>query len=392
MSRSLRLAIVVMRYGEEVSGGAEQHARWLAEHLTAHAEVHALTTCAVDENWADHYPTGIETLNKVQVHRFPVDRAREFDVLDKRSRVFHYGGHTIDGEHEWLMEQGPISTAMSSYIEEKRRFYDAFLFFTFEHATTFYGMPPVAAKSILLPLAHDHHFIRSRTFRHMLQLPAAIAYNTRASRQLVQSFTANRHIPNEVVGVGINVPDDIDPQRFRDKFGIDGEFVLYIGRIHAGKNVPELLDFYQRYYENVRKIPLVLIGREMLPIPDLPNIIRPGHVSEQDKFDALAAASVFILPSQYESLSMVTLEAWSTGTPVLINARCDIVKDQVSLSNGGLYYRNYAEFEMCLEVLLNEPELSRQLGAQGKQFTDANYDWDIVVHKILKLVQIIVER
>ena len=390
MTRNLRIAFVVMRYGEEISGGAEQHARILAEHLSKHAQVHVITTCALTEEWSDYFPPGSSKLNGVTIHRFPVDHPRNYKKLENAAHVFH-GKHTIADELEWIQAQGPTSSKLMTFIEEKRHYMDAFLFFTFEHATTYFGMPLVSKKSILLPLAHDHPFTRSGIFRHLLHLPSAIAYNTHASRNLVNRTTGNQHVPYEVVGVGVNKPVDIDPQRFRDKYNIAGDFLLYIGRIHAGKNVPNLLDFYQQYYDQGRQIPLVLIGKEMLPVPDLPNIIRPGHVSEQDKFDALAAASVFILPSLYESLSMVTLEAWSTGTPVLVNGGCEVVRSQVSMSNGGLYYRNYSEFETCLELLLRIPELNAKLGAQGKKFVTENYEWDVVINKILRLVKRVVE-
>ena len=78
-------------------------------------------------------------------------------------------------------------------------------------------------------------------------------------------------------------------------------------------------------------------------------------MSEQDKFDALRAATLLIAPSLYESLSMTVLEAWLMGKPVLVNGRCEVLKEQCLRSDGGLYYRNYEEFELALRVILSVP-------------------------------------
>ena len=59
--------------------------------------------------------------------------------------------------------------------------------------------------------------------------------------------------------------------------------------------------------------------------------------------------SVLVMPSYYESLSMVALEAWALGKPVLANARCDVLLGQCLRSNAGLYYENAAEFAAALD-------------------------------------------
>ena len=90
-------------------------------------------------------------------------------------------------------------------------------------------------------------------------------------------------------------------------------------------------------------------------IPPHPDILALGFVSDQDKYDAIAAAQVVILPSPYESLSMVALEAWQQGKPVLANGVCAVLRGQCKRSNGGLWYDNYAEFQETLSLLLKEP-------------------------------------
>ena len=86
-------------------------------------------------------------------------------------------------------------------------------------------------------------------------------------------------------------------------------------------------------------------------IPKHPRIRHLGFLSDEDKFDALAAADVLIMPSRFESLSMVALEAWALGKPVLANGRCDVLRGQCVRSNGGLYYENFEEFAEALYAL-----------------------------------------
>ena len=59
--RAVKLAVVVQRYGQAINGGAELHARYIAEHLARHAEVEVLTTCATDYvTWRNELPPGVE--------------------------------------------------------------------------------------------------------------------------------------------------------------------------------------------------------------------------------------------------------------------------------------------------------------------------------------------
>ena len=57
----------------------------------------------------------------------------------------------------------------------------------------------------------------------------------------------------------------------------------------------------------------MLIGTPVIPIPTHPRIHHLGYVTDQDKFDAIAASELLIMPSYFESLSMVALEAWALG-------------------------------------------------------------------------------
>jgi hypothetical protein len=98
------------------------------------------------------------------------------------------------------------------------------------------------------------------------------------------------------------------------------------------------------------------------------------------------AADVLIMPSPYESLSMVTLEAWAMGRPVLVNGDCDVLRGQAVRSNAGLYYTSYAEFAETLRLLENDPRLRAGLGANGRRYFERHYTWPEIDRKYLDLL------
>src|SRR5206468_9220588 len=86
----MKLAVVVQRYGADINGGAELHARYIAERLARHASVEVVTTCARDYvTWKNELPVGVEAVNGISVRRFPVSHERHPIEFGRRSaRVF----------------------------------------------------------------------------------------------------------------------------------------------------------------------------------------------------------------------------------------------------------------------------------------------------------------
>jgi hypothetical protein len=195
-------------------------------------------------------------------------------------------------------------------------------------------------------------------------------------------------VPGVVVGVGSDVPDRTDPARFRRKRRISRPFAIYIGRIDENKGCAELFSYFLRYTRMFAQgLDLVLIGNPIIPIPQHPRVHHLGFVSDEDKFDALAAAELLIMPSYFESLSMVALEAWALGKPVLANARCDVLKGQCIRSNGGLYYEDFAEFAETLRAIDFSPSLAAALGRNGRDYFNRHYTWPIIERKYLEMFE-----
>jgi hypothetical protein len=89
------------------------------------------------------------------------------------------------------------------------------------------------------------------------------------------------------------------------------------------------------------------------------------------------------MPSYFESLSMVALEAWALGRPVLANGKCDVLKGQCIRSNAGLYYESLPEFVETLRAIERNRWLSSALGKNGRMFFREHYDWPVLERKYL---------
>jgi glycosyltransferase involved in cell wall biosynthesis len=389
----MRLCFIVQRYGREVNGGAESLCREVAEHLAKYVPVDVVTTCAIDYvTWKDEYAPGVENQNGVTVRRFQVDHERDIVRFNAFSEGVFCHPHSYEDEIEWMKQQGPYSSPLLEFLAENRTNYDAFIFFTYLYCTTFFGLPLVCDRALLVPAAHDEPPIYLSIFDDLFHAPRAILYNTEEEKHFVTSKFDTGAIPSEIIGTGIDGPEDIDPSAFEQKYGVRN-FIIYVGRIDESKGCKELFNYFIRYKSETNSpIKLVLLGRAVMDVPENPDIVPLGFVSDLDKYNGILASELLVMPSPFESLSIVLLEAWHCMRPVLVNGNCAVLKGQCSRSNAGLWYRNYDEFKECLDLLHRYKELRDLMGKQGKKFVEANYRWEIVEKKYLQSIGTFIAR
>jgi glycosyltransferase involved in cell wall biosynthesis len=244
----------------------------------------------------------------------------------------------------------------------------------------------VPSKAVLVPTAERDPAIGLSIFAPLFRGVRAIMYNSHEERAMIRAVSNNASVPGVVVGVGSDVPDRTDPARVRRKFGLRRPFAIYVGRIDANKGASELFSHFERYAAAFpRGLDLVLVGKAIIEVPKHPRIRHLGFLDDRDKFDALAAADLLIMPSYFESLSMVALEAWGLGRPVLANGRCDVLKGQCIRSNAGLYYESYEEFVEGLYSLESNGPLNARLGRNGREFFKRHYAWPVIERKYLDM-------
>jgi glycosyltransferase involved in cell wall biosynthesis len=394
----MNVAVVVQRYGEEVCGGAELLCRQVVEHMTRHWDIEVLTSCAQDsETWANAYPAGVVDVSGVTVRRFPVEHPRGGLEMGKLTDRVFFGSASRQEEVDWIIAQGPYSKALLEFLRTDGDRYDLVIFFTYLYAPTVFGIPLLRGKCALVPTAHDEPPIYMRIFRDVFCGVNALLFSTSAEQAFVNRLFGTASVYQDIVGVGVERPPGSNSRRFLAKHAAELEgspFILYAGRIEEWKGCPTLFKHFMRFREEVPECPvkLVMIGSKVMDIPEHPDIIHPGFVSDREKVDAFAAASLIVQSSPYESLSMVTLEAWQLEKPVLVNGECEVLRDQCIRSNGGLWYQCFEEFREELKVLLNEPALRARLGTSGRHFVEHNYSWDVIERKYLRAAARILNR
>ena len=172
---------------------------------------------------------------------------------------------------------------------------------------------------------------------------------------------------------------------FRRRHRLHGPFLLYGGRIDPGKGCEELIEYFSSYVQEGGDASLVLMGIKLMPLPEEPFLRFAGRLSDAERLLALEAATVVVVPSPYESLSLLALESFAVGTPILANARSEVLVDHCRKSNAGLYYADRDEFGECLRLLIADHRLRAALGGNGRAYIRQNYRWDVILGKYEKM-------
>lgn len=390
-----KIAIIIQRYGEEVSGGGEFYARSLAAHLKQSYEVTVLTTTSLDLTFSKHYEAGETLEDGVRVIRFDNDHARNFPRMEELNNdeilTLEDGRSTRLGvDLQWSNEWGPYCPRLVRYVEASRDRYDAFILFTYIYSTTVRCLPLVRDKAIFIPTAHDEVWGKLTIFQKLFQMPRYLGFLTKGEEDFVRSFYKNRKVPGEIIGCGVDLPKTMDAASFRKDHGLRDDYIVYVGRVDTSKSCDELVRYFLKYKRKDRTgLKLVLVGQGDLPDPKHKDIIFTGFLTEQEKFDCISGALAMVAPSKYESLCIAVLEGFSCGIPLLANGECKILEAHCQQGKTGLCYRSEAGFIEKLRSLVEDPQMRREMGAAAVEYMRSTYTWDIVVGKIDKMVDAI---
>ena len=377
----MRLLVVVQRYGADVVGGSEGHARTTARRLAQRHEVEILTTTALDYwTWANHFPPGEETIDGLKVRRFNIASGRHPDFKDIEKHLFTEP-HTLDEEQSWLRAQGPHSPGLLDFLHDHGRDYDAILFYTYIYEPTAAGLPIVPERAALISTAHAEAPLDLAPYRALFQMPRAFGFLTPEERDRVPGRFHNTHIPHEILGLGLDEMPKTDRVAMRARFA-DGPLVAYLGQVSEGKGVDELLSLWSEHRARTGRGTLVLAGNPHMTIGQRDDIAALGRVSDADKWALLSAADVLVLPSRFESLGIVLLESWQAGTPVLVPRSNAVTSGQVARSGGGIAY-DRESFGDALTAALAD---SHAIGGRGREWVSRECSWAAFDERLERLV------
>jgi glycosyltransferase involved in cell wall biosynthesis len=389
-----KIAFVTPWYGADIPGGMESETRRTAAHLhQAGFNVEILTTTIRDffADWGrNHHKAGVSESNGITVRRFRVQSRDKVAFDEINRRLMHRQSISAEEEQTYINEMF-ASPDLIAYIGEHCQEY-FFFFIPYMFASTYHGLQVCPRRSALIPCFHDESYAYLSIYRDVFPQAHTMILQTSSERDLADRiYGAASEQWRPVVGTGVDSDFSFDAARFRQKYGVDNPFLLYVGRRDAGKNVPLLLHYWERYIQSNPEtaVRLVLLGPGEIAIPAAaqPYTYDFGFVPLQDKYDAYAAGDVFCQPSINESFSLVIMEAWLTETPVLVNGRCAVTREHVRRSNGGLYFNNYAEFAATLAYLLTHSAQAKRMGENGRDYVLSNYQWPTIVAKYAQIIK-----
>jgi len=385
------LAFVTPWYGAGIAGGAEAECRATARALAARGlPVEVLTTCARDHasEWSDHHPEGVTDEDGLPVRRFKV-RPRDPDRYVRLHWRLQLGGRLTSFEEEDFVRESVNSNDLYAYLAAERdRYWYAFIPYCF--GTTWEGALVAPDRSLLIPCLHDEPFAQLAWTRRVLRAVRAVCFHVPAERALGDAIAGPGSENAVLVGEGVDTDLSGDGARFRRKYGIRDPFLLYAGRKAREKNTPLLVDYYARYRFTHPDSPLklVLIGSGGVRVPERlgRDVLDLGFVPARDKLDAYAASLALCQPSLLESFSIVMMEAWLAGAPVLVHSGCPVTREHCLTSNGGLFFGDYFEFVEAVELFLGDETLRRRMAGNGRAYVLANFTWERVTGNYLDVL------
>lgn len=382
----MKLACVVQRYGAGVAGGSERHCRDLALRLAERHDVTVLTTCAADYvTWENEFPAGASVDGPVAVRRFPVRQPRRLKRFADLSDEVFDGPAPDDRQEAWFRENGPDCPALLEHLHAEGHTYDLVLFWAFRYAPSFFGVPIVRDRAVLLPTAEEDRAVDLSVLEAFFRLPAAYLFLTPEEQMLVSTRAGQALEPAAVIGMGLE-PAAVRASAPSLPAGVTTPYLLYLGRVDRNKGCDTLLEYFVEYASAHDGLSLVLAGPAKMTIPSHPRIRALGRVTDDERDALLQGAMALAVPSPFESLSIVLLEAWNRAVPAIVNGHCAVLKGQVRRANGGLYYRSSAEFAEAVERLRGAGAERRALGAQGLAYVEREYRWPTVMARVEALL------
>lgn len=392
-----KVAIVVQRCHESVVGGSEALAWQYANLLKDAYEVSVLTTTATDAAyWTNVLPEGLEVRDGINIRRFHVDigyspyrteiftrMLGDFDRLGAGSHQSESGGMrhipwSIALQEEFVRRIGPYSESLVRYLRENWGQYRSIIFVTYLYPTAYFGLlevPP--GRALFAPTLHDEQPAYLSVYKHAARRAHSMIWLTEAERQTGRDLWGD--LPGTVVSMAI----DVEP---RPATQHSEPYVLYCGRIDPNKGCNELFDFFIRFKEqHPSPLRLLMTGTADVPVPEHPDIDFLGFVPAEEKFSLMAGAAAYLMPSQMESFSIVTLEAMGQRTPVLVNSRSNVLANHIRASGGGRMYHDYESFTAGLRVMLRTDR--SHFANKGREYVVSRYTPENVRRLLIEAVE-----
>jgi glycosyltransferase involved in cell wall biosynthesis len=373
-----RIAIVTPHYGEDVLGGAERSLQLMAETLAGAG--YTVEVFATDSGAHSSSKGADDSLlarrAQTTIHRFPVE-PQDKDKLAAAVTALRQRAAIPESAVRDYLEQTTFSRALLDTVIARQNEFAAILAGPHSNGLVWELCRAVPEKVLLVPCFHDEPLARQAKVQDAFRDLGGILYHSPEERQLAENdwniHTSNAH----TVGAFISKQAHSSSPSLAPpipSLALPDRYLLYSGRYCREKNLPLLLKWAQRYrQENPKRFAFVFTGRGDVQIPNEPGFVDLGFVPEFTRTEVLAGATALLQLSTNEALSLVALEAWIEGVPVIAHQECSVMRGHIQRGEGGRCVGSYAEFRAALDELWSKPEVWREIGRRGRQYVEKHY-------------------
>lgn len=367
----------------------------LASRLKARGDdVEIWATCAKDNRtWANEFSAGVSLVNEIPLRRFLVD-TRNLDTWIPIQLALHDGQMiSTDDQLTWMAES-VNSRALYDHISQQAGRVDAIFFGPYLFGTTFWGSLIAPEKSVLIPCLHDEAYAYQDVVASMFRQVRGCLFNAEPEMDLARELYGD--IAGGVVGMGFEPPSAQYVAALEPYFSEPSPYILYLGRKETGKNVHVLIDYFvEAKAEGLipDEVKLVILGGGSFDDLHRPEVLKRKdvvdlpHLSERDKQRLLRHALFLCQPSTNESFSIVIMEAWMVGAPVVVHGACPVTRHHVEESRGGLYFSSTHDLAGVTKYLLKDPEARAEHAREGGSYVRREYSWEAVLARFDKVVE-----
>lgn len=384
--------IVVTPWFGNFAGGAERLAGGLAREFNRRGvSTVVFTTCSsspYDSWWEDHYEPGVYDIEGVETRRFATVKARErYEAVVGKQRAG--AGLTARDEQDFFdygINSDDLIDALGEYVGGDYEI----VALPYFHGLTHSAVNRHPGTISLTPCFHDEPQFYWGTTEKLLRNAKRIFYNSPAEKQMtIKQYgrsVGRKIVEGVVAGVGVELPecDGEEQQAIPDQ--LPDSYFVYAGRKEVGKNVPLLCRWFTAYAEKFRRPTKLLFigGGDQSLVPESDHFMDLGYVSEAMKQRLVSRSLGVINLSENESFSIVIMEGWLLGVPVVVSDKCAVTKDQVRRCDGGLYVADAEEFALALKYLEDDEGARKKLAANGRRYVARAYSFDTVLASYLR--------
>ncbi|MBI4698932.1 MAG: glycosyltransferase [Nitrospirae bacterium] len=227
-----------------------------------------------------------------------------------------------------------------------------------------------------------------------LESAKAVHFTSADEQRLAKTLGIN--FSGFIVPNGLNLRDYPDSNGLHEKseYSPDREMILFLSRIHPQKGLDLLIKAFAVIAQERPRAKLVIAGPDnsgyMGEIETLitqyglnGKVTYMGMLEGKKKIDAFRNASVFVLPSYSENFGMAVAEAMACSRPVVITDRVNICHDVAEYKAGLITSCNPQEIAEAIIRILENPQLGREMGMNGRRLVEERFNWDMAASKMI---------